>query len=278
MARVWEWQLGDGTRVAATARAFGGITLQVNGEQLTRVRAAMKMQCELLPLPHMAAALHYGSPMGVGFRCELRVDGKLVLPTTAPKGFAKQLTACPNCQAALQRDARFCDACGQPIPSAEQLTKQSEAAQGNGAIGGLSLLFLLSGFAMYGVQRSAANQALRDIAGHDASAPLAQPIPGVAATTIGELREAIEWEANSVLVVNLLLAAIMCGLWLWGKRKPGPAIIIAFCTYVVVLVVNAALDPKTLAQGWLVKFIVIVYLVRGLKAALAVRSSTPSPA
>jgi hypothetical protein len=279
MARVWAWLIdNETTRLTASVSRFGRITIQVNGSEVQCVKAGWGMKSTAVALPAAPAELRYGAPFGVGFRCELHVAGKLVLPTSAPKGQPVALTACPHCNVPRTGDGRFCDACGKAQPSPEELMKRAEVQQGNSAIGGLSLLFLLAGVVMYGAQRAATDKALQQIAGHDADAPLAQPIPGFAATTFGELRSQIEWSTWSALLVNLVLAAIMFGLWRWGKSKPGAAIIVAFCTYVVVLVTNAALDPRTIAQGWVVKFIVIAYLFRGLKAALALRNVAPSPA
>jgi hypothetical protein len=280
MAGTWEWVSAEpSANITVTVGTFGRVTVRVNGQEVQRVRSGMSMKSVGVPLPSShTAELSYGSPFGVGFRCELRLAGKLMLPRSAPKGHPRALEACPRCATALRGQDRFCDSCGNPLPSAEELTGKTEVQRGNSVIGALSILFVASGVLMYAGQRMVANEALRKIAAFDADAPLANPIPGVAAKTFGELRTQIEWEANSVLLVNLVLAAVMFGLWRWGKQKPTAAIIIAFCTYVVVIVTNAALDPRTIAQGWVLKFIVLVYLLRGLKAALALRASQASAA
>lgn len=278
MARIWEWQLDGGASLTATASAFGGIKIALNGQQLETVRGGMGVKKTTLALPTGPAELSYGAPMGVGFRLELRIEGQLVMPVRAPKGAPVAPQTCAACHAAVKAGDRFCDGCGKALPTPEQLTLQSEVKQGNSVVGALSILFIVAGGFLYMGQRAVANNALEQIAGLDASAPLAQPIPGVAAKTIGELREAIEWEANSILYLNLLLAALMFGLWQWGKRNPSAAIIVAFCTYLVIQVTNAALDPRTLGQGWLIKIFVFVYLVRGLKAAIALRKPVPSAA
>lgn len=275
MAREWEWTLEEGTRVKAAFGGFGRITVSVDEREVAKVRNGMKMQTLAIPLPSGAPAeLQYGAPFGAGLRMELRVAGQLLMPSKAPRGAARALTSCPHCGAAIRGHDKFCDACGKPLPSSEQLQLEAQVQSGNSAVGALSILFVLSGVVMYFIQRAQADKALADIASLSASQPLAEPLAGAA--TIGELRTQIEWEATSVLLVNGVLAAIMAGLWLWGKRKPSAAIVVAFCTYLVVLVVNAAIDPRTLAQGWIVKLLVISYLVRALKAAMALRSMTRS--
>lgn len=75
------------------------------------------------------------------------------------------------------------------------------------------------------------------------------------------------------LVVYLILSGIMAGLAWWSRRAPLAAVLVATATYIALIVVNAILDPKTLGQGLLVKIIIIALLVRGIKAALALRSA-----
>jgi hypothetical protein len=90
--------------------------------------------------------------------------------------------------------------------------------------------------------------------------------------TTQELREALEWEPKGVLIMNLVLAAIMALLAWWGRRAPLAAVLIATATYAVVIVANAIQDPATLPQGLIVKIIIIAFLVKGIKAALALRA------
>ena len=91
--------------------------------------------------------------------------------------------------------------------------------------------------------------------------------------TAAALRDRIEWESWSVLLVNLLLAAIMAGLALWGRRSPLPAVLVATATYSVVIVTGAILDPTTIGQDMYLKIIMIMFLVRGIKGALASRTA-----
>jgi hypothetical protein len=52
-----------------------------------------------------------------------------------------------------------------------------------------------------------------------------------------------------------------------------PAILAAPATYAVVQVASAIIDPATIGQGFIVKIIVIGYLIRGIKASMELRSS-----
>jgi len=92
--------------------------------------------------------------------------------------------------------------------------------------------------------------------------------------TVEELRKQLLWEPWGVLIVNLILAAIMLGLSIWARRAPLPAVLIATATYAVVIVAAAISDPATLGQGLLVKIVIIAFLVKGIKAALALRTAS----
>lgn len=81
------------------------------------------------------------------------------------------------------------------------------------------------------------------------------------------------WELWGVLVVNLILAVVMLGLAIWGKREPLVAVLVATATYVVIIVTNAIIDPITIGQGLLLKIAIIALLVKGIKAGLALRTS-----
>jgi len=71
----------------------------------------------------------------------------------------------------------------------------------------------------------------------------------------------------------MILATMMIGLAIWARRSPLPAVLIATATYLVVIVASGIADPRSLAQGWIIKLIVIAFLVKGIKAALALRDA-----
>lgn len=89
---------------------------------------------------------------------------------------------------------------------------------------------------------------------------------------MGQLRAQLLWEPWGVLLINGILAAMMVALSLWGRRAPLPAVLVATATYAVVNVSSASADPMTIAQGLLLKLIMLGFLVKGIKAALALRS------
>ncbi len=78
---------------------------------------------------------------------------------------------------------------------------------------------------------------------------------------------------KSELAVYLILSGIMAALAFWSRKAPLPAVLVATAIYFALIVLDAIYDPKTLAQGMLVKILFIILLVRGIKAALALRTA-----
>ena len=72
---------------------------------------------------------------------------------------------------------------------------------------------------------------------------------------------------------SLVLVAIMAILAVWAKKAPLAALVVATATYCVLIVTSAIVDPRTIAQGLILKIVVITLLVRGIKSALALRVS-----
>jgi len=71
---------------------------------------------------------------------------------------------------------------------------------------------------------------------------------------------------ETLLVVNFVLAAIYASLGFWARANPLPAAIVGLVLFISVMVLNAVLDPTTIAQGVIVKVIVIVVLSKAIQA------------
>ena len=78
---------------------------------------------------------------------------------------------------------------------------------------------------------------------------------------------------KSELAGGLVLSGIMAVLAFWSRKAPLPAVLVATAIYFALIVLDAIIDPKTLAQGVPVKILFIILLVRGIKAALALRTA-----
>ncbi len=64
---------------------------------------------------------------------------------------------------------------------------------------------------------------------------------------------------------GFVLAFVLLGFW--TKKKPYTAIVSALILYALFIILNASLDISTLYKGIILKVIVIVLLVKGLKDA-----------
>lgn len=74
------------------------------------------------------------------------------------------------------------------------------------------------------------------------------------------------------LMIGIGLAALYLGLWQWSKQQPLGATAAGLGIYVTLLVGNALVDPFTLARGVIFKVIILVVLIRGVRAGVILRS------
>ena len=132
----------------------------------------------------------------------------------------------------------------------------------------LSVLFVIGGTIFGLMNKSEADKARAQIAELDPSQTLV--VEGKT-YTLPELQKEIDREVMMVFVINYFLAVVMFGLFLWARKAPLPAMVTGLCVYIAVIALSAAVEPKSLAQGILIKIIAIVALVSGIKAALQER-------
>lgn len=261
------WEVDDANTVKAHFGGFGKKLITVNGKEVYNSRKlGPKGQMPFAMPDGRGAAISVTRPFIGMPAIELRVDGNLVAET------GKKPIKCAACGVVAKPYDRFCASCGHAMPSPEERQLEKHVKEATGAIKVLAALFLIFGLVMFFVTKEQADKALAGMAGMDASAVLPNPIEGKT-YTVGELRKAVAWEPWGVLAMNLVLAAIMAGLSIWARRAALPAVLIATATYAVVIVLNAISDPATIAQGVIVKIIVIAFLAKGIKAAFALRAA-----
>lgn len=191
---------------------------------------------------------------------------------------------CPACRGEIRATDEFCEGCGATVTADQKrsIRDRLEACGGDGAeqmklvraaqqtIMMLAVLFVFGGLVMFVLSKVQAMEALDKLRDLRPERMLSQPIDGKL-LSVREARELIENEPIKVLGVNLFLAAVMAGLWAWGKKATLAAILVALAVFVAVHVGSALVNPLTLLQGVLVKIIAVVLLIRGIRAALAVR-------
>ena len=68
--------------------------------------------------------------------------------------------------------------------------------------------------------------------------------------------------AGGIIVV---FAGVFAALAFWTKKRPYTAILCALIFYVFLIVSAAFLDPTTIFQGWVLKIIIIILLILGLR-------------
>jgi hypothetical protein len=194
---------------------------------------------------------------------ELSIDGKLIPDLR----FVPRDLCCPACKAEIQLLDEYCAKCGHALGTPARFLHRHSVRGATNAILVLAALFAIFGVVMFFLMRDTTQTALANLAQFESHEVL-EPIDGVSYTA-GELRTRIIWEHRSVLVVNLLLAALMLVLAWWSKQRALPAILIATAIFVVVQVTAAIADPKTIVQGLVVKAIVIAVLIKGIRGAIS---------
>lgn len=261
------WEVDDANTVVAHFGSFGKKTVQVNGKEAFNSRKFGPKKTIPFSLPDGRAAVISVQGQFVGAPAiELKVGDNLVVET------GKTPIKCAACGTVAKPYDRFCGKCGQAMPSAEDYRNQKLLKSATRAITILAVIFLLFGVLMYFATKSQSDSVLAQMQSMDPDAAYPKQINGKT-YTVGELRKELVWEPRGVLIVNLILAVVMGALAIWARRSPLPAVIIATATYVVVIAAGAIVNPASLLQGWIVKLIIISFLVKGIKAALALRTA-----
>ncbi len=134
----------------------------------------------------------------------------------------------------------------------------------------ISIITLLSGLVFYSINKSEVEKQIRD-----AEIQIANIDP-VQRDEIMKQQTGMTWaeavahdrgQVNLLLFINIGLAIVYLGMWFWAKRNALAATVTALLLFITVIFVNAAYEPKTLAQGIIVKIFFIVALIKAIGAA-----------
>lgn len=199
-------------------------------------------------------------------------------------GSVKVSIMCPACDGAIVVGDKFCEKCGAKVTAEQEASlrerleyssrdmaehmKQVRAARQTIMV--LAVMFVLGGVLMFFVAQGTTEKALSNLSALDANMIYPEPVQGQT-VTVGKLRELVEAEPRRVLFLNVFLAGLMGGLWMWAKKSVLPAMLVALAVFATVHVASAMMDPKTIVQGIYIKIFAIVALTRGVRAALAAR-------
>jgi hypothetical protein len=193
---------------------------------------------------------------------------------------------CPKCGAAIAAGEKFCAACGtavgigisgkaiyqDPPPTSTASASDREAAYARARkwLVAVSILTLLTGIIFYAIQRNEVEDQIRQ-AEHTTAGMDPDVRDAAMKAKIGmTFQQAIDHDrgqVNLLLAVNIGLAAFYLGMWFWAKRNARAATVTALLMFITVIVVNAAVDPKTLAQGIIVKIFFIAALAKAIQVA-----------
>ncbi len=149
-----------------------------------------------------------------------------------------------------------------------QSERRSKVSRAAATIALLAVLFTIGGTISGFMVKSDADEALVLLSKRADDEVIRLP-NGRGERTVASLREEVAAAPRLIFVTNYLLAAAMVGLCFWARKAPMPAILTALGVYLVVLIGNMIVDPKTLTQGIIMKVIAIGSLGRGVYAALA---------
>ena len=261
------WDVDDNNVVELKIGGFGKNRLTINESEVPNYVYIRKDGVFPFELPDgRPATITIEHQLGTRPIIDLRVDDNLMVPTE------KKPVLCAACGKAVKPNDKFCGACGHEMPPAEHYVHRRLVREATGAITILAVLFAIFGPLMAYLSKLNSEPLLGKLAGMNPDDIYPRTVDGQT-YTVGELQTLLAWEPWSILIVNLILAVIMGGLALWGRRSPLPAVLIAAATYAVVIVFNAIVDPKTIAQGIIIKVLMIVFLARGIKSALALRAA-----
>ena len=190
---------------------------------------------------------------------------------------------CPQCSAEVAAGEKFCAACGaamvagvvrpqDPPPEVIGLGFERDARIGRARkwLMAISIITLISGFIFYAIGKSDVEKQIRDaemqMAGIDPvqrDALMKEQIH----MTWEEAKAHDRGQVNLLLFINIGLAAAYFGMYFWARRNPLAASVTALLLFITVIGVNAVYEPKTLAQGVIVKIVFIGALSKAISAA-----------
>src|SRR5690606_16779456 len=73
------------------------------------------------------------------------------------------------------------------------------------------------------------------------------------------------------MIINIVMSLVYLILAAWSSRNPFGAILTAFIIYITVQLINFIVEPTTLFQGIIIKAIVVVALIKGIRSAQEAR-------
>lgn len=260
------WEIDPATTVKFMGKPFRKAEILAEGRSIASpLRIGRRGEFAFALADGRRARVAVAPTYGGTSEITLTVDGRVMAPSNG------RPFLCKSCGAMRQPNDRYCEGCGAAAPPAGRYIQADRVAQAGTMIWVIAALFAVGGAISYFLAKSTAAALLQKMASLPDDRVLSQA--GGHVVTVARLRDQLLWQPAAVLTENLILAGIMCGLALWARRSPLPAIIVAAAIYGMVLLVAALQDPLSLARGSVIKVMVILALYRGVRAALAMRAA-----
>ncbi|MDD4891279.1 MAG: zinc ribbon domain-containing protein [Phycisphaerae bacterium] len=166
--------------------------------------------------------------------------------------------SCPHCSAPNADAAAFCASCGKALPTGLSATPR--------VVGSEQFAATDAGVAL---QDQTLKKESKKAVGALAAVAILQTIGAIIIFALLQNNPAASSQAGAILAVMLVLAAIFAALSFWARSSPLPAAIVGLVLFVTVHLIDAvASGGVTLAQGIIVKIIVIVVLIRAIQAGV----------
>jgi hypothetical protein len=81
---------------------------------------------------------------------------------------------------------------------------------------------------------------------------------------------------SRVAVVVGLLGLIYLGLWIWAKRSPFAAALVALVFFLSLMALDAVMNPASLVQGILIKLLIVAGLAQAVRSSYAMKKAIPA--
>jgi uncharacterized membrane protein len=198
-------------------------------------------------------------------------------------------TKCPQCATDVAAGEKFCAACGagiavvdggviktaEPLPppivvGLDNYERDARIGKARKWLMAISIITLLSGFVFYFINKEEVEKDIREaetaVMGADPEAIDAH-FKQEMGMTFSEAKAHQRGLVNLLLWANIGLAIVYLGMWYWAKRNALAASVTALLLFITVIGVNAVYEPKTLAQGFIVKIFFIAALAKAITAA-----------
>ena len=89
---------------------------------------------------------------------------------------------------------------------------------------------------------------------------------------LGGLLFGVVQQSMLIFAINLVLAGVQTGLWLWSKKNLLPAAVTSLVLFVSIHLLDAITDPASIFRGIIMKVLFIAALVQAIRAGLSART------